>query len=71
METREVLSTDKATVVIQINPQGNDSVIYVDGQETIKHNAALKEFFKAQPKALGVMHLMMNYNDMWFCRLLS
>lgn len=42
METREVISTDKATVVIQINPQANNSVIYVDGQETMKHNAALK-----------------------------
>ncbi|XP_016300319.1 membrane-spanning 4-domains subfamily A member 4D-like [Sinocyclocheilus anshuiensis] len=58
METREVLSTDKATVVIQINPQANDSVIYVDGQETIKHNAVLKEFFKAQPKALGIVQIM-------------
>ncbi|XP_016414383.1 membrane-spanning 4-domains subfamily A member 4A-like [Sinocyclocheilus rhinocerous] len=58
METREVLSTDKATVVIQINPQANDSVIYVDGQETIKHNAALKGFFKAQPKALGIVQIM-------------
>ncbi len=69
METSEAISTDKATVVIQINPQeAKDSVFYVDGQEARgkQHNATLYGFFKAQPKALGVMLLMMNYNDMWF-----
>ncbi len=69
METSEAISTDKATVVIQINPQeSKDSVFSVDGQEARgkQHNVTLHGFFKAQPKALGVMLLMMNYNDMWF-----
>ncbi|XP_016300135.1 membrane-spanning 4-domains subfamily A member 4A-like [Sinocyclocheilus anshuiensis] len=60
METCEVLSTDKATVVIQINPQAKDSAFYFDGQEArgTNHNAALKGFFKAQPKALGTVQIM-------------
>ncbi|XP_050974237.1 membrane-spanning 4-domains subfamily A member 4A-like isoform X2 [Labeo rohita] len=58
MEISEVFSTDKATVVIQINPHAKDSIIYVDGQETVKHDAALKGFFKAQPKALGIVQIM-------------
>ncbi|XP_077091363.1 membrane-spanning 4-domains subfamily A member 4A-like [Siphateles boraxobius] len=61
METIEVISTDKATVVIQVNPQAEqDSVIFVDGQQTrgTSHNAALKGFFKAQPKALGIVQIM-------------
>ncbi len=60
METSNVISTDKATVIIQVNPHvTEDSVIFVDGQEArrTKHNT-LTEFFKAQPKELGVMHLM-------------
>lgn len=61
METIEVISTDKATVVIQVNPQADqDSTIFVDGQKATSHNTALKVFLKAQPKALGVMYLMMN-----------
>ncbi|CAM4608095.1 unnamed protein product [Leuciscus chuanchicus] len=56
METSKVISTDKATVVIQVNPQ----VISDDGQEArgAYHNTALAEFFKAQPKALGAVQIM-------------
>uniref|UniRef100_A0A8C1FGR8 Membrane-spanning 4-domains, subfamily A, member 17C.1 n=1 Tax=Cyprinus carpio carpio TaxID=630221 RepID=A0A8C1FGR8_CYPCA len=56
METSEAISTDKVTVVIQINPQeAKDGVVFVDGQQArgVSHNTALKGFFKAQPKALG------------------
>lgn len=61
IETIEVISTDKATVAIQVNPQADqDSTIFVDGQKATSHNTAFKVFFKAQPKALGVMYLMMN-----------
>ncbi len=66
METSKVISTDKATIVIQINPQeAKDGAVFVDGQEArgVSHNTGLKRFFKAEPKALGVMHLI-NYNDM-------
>lgn len=68
MENIEVISADKATVVIQVNPQADqDSTIFVDGQEVrgTGHNTALKVFFKNQPKAFGVMNLMMNLNDIY------
>ncbi|XP_067266320.1 membrane-spanning 4-domains subfamily A member 12-like [Chanodichthys erythropterus] len=61
METSRVISTDKATVVIQINPQATqNAVICDDGQEARGeyHNTALKGFFKAQPKALGAVQIM-------------
>ncbi|XP_048048691.1 membrane-spanning 4-domains subfamily A member 4A-like [Megalobrama amblycephala] len=61
METSRVISTDKATVVIQINPQAaQNAVICDDGQEARGeyHNTALKGFFKAQPKALGSVQIM-------------
>ncbi|KAK9969957.1 hypothetical protein ABG768_028098 [Culter alburnus] len=61
METSRVISTDKATVVIQINPQAaQNAVICDDGQEARGeyHNTALKGFFKAQPKALGTVQIM-------------
>ncbi len=68
MESSKVISTDKPTVVIEVNPLViKDTVIFVDGHEAggKNHNIALKGFFKAQPKALGVMHLMINYK-IWF-----
>ncbi|XP_043094519.1 membrane-spanning 4-domains subfamily A member 4A-like [Puntigrus tetrazona] len=55
MQNNEVISTDKATVIIQINPQADGSVI-VDGQQA--RGGALKGFFKAQPKALGTVQIM-------------
>ncbi|ROI52206.1 Membrane-spanning 4-domains subfamily A member 12 [Anabarilius grahami] len=61
METSRVISNDKATVVIQINPQAaQNAVICDDGQEARGeyHNTALKGFFKAQPKALGTVQIM-------------
>ncbi|XP_056124448.1 membrane-spanning 4-domains subfamily A member 4A-like isoform X2 [Rhinichthys klamathensis goyatoka] len=55
METSKVISTEKATVVIQVNAQVCD-----DGQENrdAYHNTALTEFLKAQPKALGTVQIM-------------
>ncbi|XP_051761836.1 membrane-spanning 4-domains subfamily A member 4A-like [Ctenopharyngodon idella] len=61
METSQVISTDQATVVIQVNPQvAQNAVICDDGQEARgeHHNTALKGFFKAQPKALGTVQIM-------------
>ncbi|XP_056124447.1 membrane-spanning 4-domains subfamily A member 4A-like isoform X1 [Rhinichthys klamathensis goyatoka] len=50
METSKVISTDKATVVIQVNPQVCD-----DGQE---NRGAYHTFLKAQLKALGTVQIM-------------
>ncbi|XP_048044445.1 membrane-spanning 4-domains subfamily A member 4A-like [Megalobrama amblycephala] len=61
METSKIISTDKATVVIQVNPQvTQNTVMSDDGQEATGayHNTALAEFFKAQPKALGTVQIM-------------
>uniref|UniRef100_A0A8C1VST0 Uncharacterized protein n=1 Tax=Cyprinus carpio TaxID=7962 RepID=A0A8C1VST0_CYPCA len=61
MESSKVISTDKATVVIQINPQeAKDCVIFVDGQQDRETNlnTTLKKIFKAQPKALGTVQIM-------------
>uniref|UniRef100_A0A8C1ISB1 Uncharacterized protein n=1 Tax=Cyprinus carpio TaxID=7962 RepID=A0A8C1ISB1_CYPCA len=61
MESSEFISTDKATVIIQVNPQvAQHTVTSEDGQETrgAYHNAALTEFFRAQPKALGTVQIM-------------
>uniref|UniRef100_A0A671QUM7 Uncharacterized protein n=1 Tax=Sinocyclocheilus anshuiensis TaxID=1608454 RepID=A0A671QUM7_9TELE len=61
MERCKVISTDKTTVVIQINPQeAKDSVIFVDGQQArgTNLNTTLKGFLKAQPKALGTVQIM-------------
>ncbi|KTG35730.1 hypothetical protein cypCar_00028964 [Cyprinus carpio] len=57
MENSKVIASDKATVIIQVNPKvAQDTVICDDGQQVrvTYHNTALKGFFKAQPKALGV-----------------
>ncbi|XP_051520013.1 membrane-spanning 4-domains subfamily A member 12-like isoform X5 [Myxocyprinus asiaticus] len=54
--TSKIISTDNATVVIQINPQvAQDSVISDDGQaERVSHcSTVLKGFLKVQPKSLG------------------
>lgn len=58
METSEVISTDKGTVVRLKVTQENG--ICVDGQETEgkDQNTVLEGFLKLQPKALGVMHLL-------------
>ncbi|XP_077095565.1 membrane-spanning 4-domains subfamily A member 4A-like [Siphateles boraxobius] len=61
METSKIISTDKATVVIQVNPQvAQNTVICDDGQENrgAYHHTALTQFFKAQPKALGTVQIM-------------
>ncbi|KAG1960244.1 membrane-spanning 4-domains subfamily A member 12-like [Pimephales promelas] len=61
METSKVISTDKATVVIQVNPQvAQNAVICDDGQQSrgVYPNTALTGFFKAQPKALGTVQIM-------------
>ncbi|XP_050966767.1 membrane-spanning 4-domains, subfamily A, member 17C.1 isoform X1 [Labeo rohita] len=61
MESSKVMSSDKATVIIQVNPQvAKDTVICDDGQQVTGayHNTALKGFFNAQPKALGTVQIM-------------
>uniref|UniRef100_A0A8C1VLB1 Uncharacterized protein n=1 Tax=Cyprinus carpio TaxID=7962 RepID=A0A8C1VLB1_CYPCA len=61
MESSNVISTEKATVIIQVNPQvAQDTVICGDGQQArgTHHNMTLTEFFKAQPKALGTVQIM-------------
>ncbi|KAL1275060.1 hypothetical protein QQF64_027874 [Cirrhinus molitorella] len=61
MESSKVMSSDKATVIIQVNPQvAQDTVICDDGQQVrgAYHNTALQGFFKAQPKALGTVQIM-------------
>ncbi|XP_052423770.1 membrane-spanning 4-domains subfamily A member 12-like isoform X2 [Carassius gibelio] len=61
MESSEVISTDKATVIIQVNPQVTQhGVISEDGQQTggAYHNTALSAFIRAQPKALGTVQIM-------------
>ncbi|KAK2911995.1 hypothetical protein Q8A67_004128 [Cirrhinus molitorella] len=61
MESSKVMSSDKATVIIQVNPQVAQGTAFCDdGQQAggAYHNTALKEFFKAQPKALGTVQIM-------------
>ncbi|XP_056312774.1 membrane-spanning 4-domains subfamily A member 4A-like [Danio aesculapii] len=61
MESSKIISTEKATVVIQVNPQLTQNTFASDdGQEGrgSYHYMALKEFFKAQPKALGTVQIM-------------
>ncbi|XP_039521736.1 membrane-spanning 4-domains subfamily A member 4A-like isoform X1 [Pimephales promelas] len=56
METSKVISMDKATVVIQVNPQvAQHTVICEDGQE---NGGVYHTFLKAQPKALGTVQIM-------------
>ncbi|XP_073670946.1 membrane-spanning 4-domains subfamily A member 4A-like [Paramisgurnus dabryanus] len=54
----QVISTDNAKVVIQINPQ----LVQESGEGQDKsgtyHNAVLRGFFKAQPKSLGTVQIM-------------
>lgn len=65
METIKVISADKATVVIQGNPQvPQNTLICDDGKARgTYHNTTLEEF-TGQPKKMGVRHLMRNYNYM-------
>uniref|UniRef100_A0A9J7YWE1 Si:dkey-174k12.3 n=1 Tax=Cyprinus carpio carpio TaxID=630221 RepID=A0A9J7YWE1_CYPCA len=61
MESSKFMSNDKATVIIQVNPQVKQhNVIHDDEQQArgAYHNTALKGFFKAQPKALGTVQIM-------------
>ncbi|XP_051981695.1 membrane-spanning 4-domains subfamily A member 4A-like isoform X1 [Xyrauchen texanus] len=57
--SHKVISTDNATVVIQINPQvAQASAISDDGQDEINQNTILKGFLKVQPKSLGIVQIM-------------
>ncbi|XP_039507045.1 membrane-spanning 4-domains subfamily A member 12-like isoform X4 [Pimephales promelas] len=61
METSKILSSDKATVVIQVNPQVTQHIVSGDdGQESrgAHRSTALTGFSKAQPKALGTVQIM-------------
>ncbi|XP_056312931.1 membrane-spanning 4-domains subfamily A member 8-like [Danio aesculapii] len=61
MESSKIISTEKATVVIQINPQVTQHTVNSDdGQEAkvLHHNTPLQGFFKSQPKALGTVQIM-------------
>ncbi|XP_042612262.1 membrane-spanning 4-domains subfamily A member 4A-like [Cyprinus carpio] len=60
MESSKVISTDKATVIIQVNSQVAKDTLICDGQQArvAYHNTALKGFLKAQPKALGAVQIM-------------
>lgn len=71
MATSEAISTDKAKFVRLKVTQEN--VIFIDGQEAggKNHETVLTRFLKLQPKALGVMHLLINYIDVWFGNFLS
>ncbi|XP_039511973.1 membrane-spanning 4-domains subfamily A member 15-like [Pimephales promelas] len=68
METSKVISTDKATVVIQVNPQvAQNAVICDDGQQTrVYPNTALTGFSKAQPKALGTVQIVIGVVNFMF-----
>ncbi|XP_051964947.1 membrane-spanning 4-domains subfamily A member 4A-like [Xyrauchen texanus] len=58
--SRKVIATDNSTVVIRINPQVGSVVISDDGQEEKEpyHNTVFKGFLKIQPKALGIVQIM-------------
>ncbi|XP_077094313.1 uncharacterized protein LOC143746389 [Siphateles boraxobius] len=61
MEASKIISTDRATVVIQVNPQVTQKIVTgVDGQESrgAQPSTALTDFFTAQPKALGTVQIM-------------
>ncbi|XP_056103527.1 membrane-spanning 4-domains subfamily A member 12-like [Rhinichthys klamathensis goyatoka] len=61
METSKIISSDKATVVIQVNPQVTQNIVPGDdGQESrgAHRSTALTGFSKSQPKALGTVQIM-------------
>ncbi|XP_059405174.1 membrane-spanning 4-domains subfamily A member 4D-like [Carassius carassius] len=61
METSGVISSDKETVVIHLNPQRTeDGMVFVGGQQAsgVDLNTALQGFFKAQQKTLGTVQIM-------------
>ncbi|XP_059404950.1 membrane-spanning 4-domains subfamily A member 12-like [Carassius carassius] len=61
MESSKLMSTGKATVIIQVNPQVKQNNVICDDEQQARvayHNTALKGFFKAHPKTLGTLQII-------------
>ncbi|XP_043096005.1 membrane-spanning 4-domains subfamily A member 4A-like isoform X2 [Puntigrus tetrazona] len=59
MESNKVMSTEKATVIVQVKPHVKDNLISDENQQAFGayHNANLKTFLRSQTKALGTVQI--------------